>query len=31
MKDYGQRGACLYDTQIMQAELASGKSLEKRF
>ena len=30
MKDYGQRGDCLYDTQ-MQAELASGKSLEEVF
>jgi len=28
MKEYGQRGACLYDTD-MQAQLASGKSLEE--
>ncbi|MDY0180433.1 agmatinase family protein [Aliarcobacter skirrowii] len=30
MKEYGQRGACLYDT-LMQSELASGKSLEDVF
>lgn len=30
MKKYGPKGACLYDT-AMQAELASGKSLEEVF
>jgi agmatinase len=30
MKKYGQKGACLYDTD-MQAQLASGKSLENVF
>ncbi|MGE4444796.1 MAG: arginase family protein, partial [Candidatus Altimarinota bacterium] len=30
MIDYGVKGACLYDT-LMQAQLASGKSLEEVF
>lgn len=30
MINYGQKGACLYDTD-MQAQLASGKSLEEVF
>ncbi len=30
MKEYGKRGNCLYDTN-MQAQLASGKSLEEVF
>ena len=30
MKEYGQKGACLYDTD-MQAQLSSGKSLEDVF